>query len=264
MNYRWALGALALCACSGEATETGDEGAVGTTSEAFNGATFTATTVVGGGSPSVNMGTATGRACFLARVEGKFYSTGDSATVKRVNGVWNLTVHSTAPNGMVLASAICVNGTVRNNENQLALTGQTLDLGLGGTCFLSHVAGHFGGIGDHVQVGYDGSRWNLQSKAQSPEGTEASAVCVSTLTPKILSNNSTFASWNAGDASNLILADANHTSACALFSMRGKFMGNQEYEIVEYNAGLQAHYLYGHVGGLGSAVGASAGCISAP
>jgi hypothetical protein len=275
MNYRWALGALALCACSAEVADTGDETTVGTVSDAVTRVEYTADVTTGHSQVVTNMASSSGNVCFLTRVSGKFYTASDSVTITKGASVWTLAVTSTASNGTVGATAVCVAGTdlgqsplVQSSQGQQHTYNFSASLfNSGGACFLSHVAGHFGGSGDHVQVGWDGgSNWKLDVTQTSSGASEAKAQCIKYKTPITLDNGSTFGQWFAGNSGTLLYKDqaplANPTVACYLFGMRGKFMGYGERVAASYQTSYQYHYLGGKQGDSGSGLAASGGCIS--
>jgi hypothetical protein len=269
MTHRLVLTALTLCvcACSGEGVEADPEGALGTEKEALSSVATYTQTASGGKQVNTIIEPAAGRVCFISKVTGKFYGD-DVVDVYIYNGQWHFGVTSTAPGGMVSANATCVNGTVRYQS--IPVTGFPgtpgfLDLGTGGTCFLNFVAGHFGGSGDRVQVGYDGvSRWNLQATQTSSGSVSAAAVCIDNKIPYVLKGNTTFGTWVLGDSSpKQILSDPNHTAACGMFGMKGKFMGSGEWVSVWYDSAAGVHDIGGNVGGLGAGLGVSGGCVPA-
>jgi hypothetical protein len=242
--------------------EAGDEPAAGTVSEAIardehNWAK---------GQLDMDMGPSAGRVCFLTRVSGKFYSTNDFVQIIKRNGNWILTGGGTAPGGTVGATAVCVAGTDRGESLLVTATPgspKSVGLGSGGACFLTHVGGHFGGGGESVLIN---GNWTLNVKANTPEGVQARARCISNKSPITLSNGSTVASWTQGHSATTLILDPhgdpwNPAAACYLLSLTGKFMGYDERVSAYYNTDTTMHYVGGHVGALGGSMGASAACL---
>jgi hypothetical protein len=125
-----------------------------------------------------HLGSASGRACFLTRVSGKFEGSSESVHIYEFLGAWYLGGSSLQRD--VSASARCVSVKSYGAESSWEQGSPPLNLGptLGQDCFLTRVAGDFQGRSESVQVYEDGKgSWFLHGTS-ARNGLSASARCV--------------------------------------------------------------------------------------
>ncbi|HYO57544.1 hypothetical protein [Archangium sp.] len=115
-----------------------------------------------------NMGTATGRVCFLVRVSGSFAGSADWARVYVSGGSWFLFGNSQKGDGG--AQARCVTVPSYSGEYSWNST-QSYDTHMGATagrvCALTYMGGRFDVMGDYIDVYGAAGSWYLGGAAAS-------------------------------------------------------------------------------------------------
>ncbi|MCY1077669.1 hypothetical protein [Archangium lansingense] len=124
-----------------------------------------------------NMGTTTGRVCFLVRVSGSFDSGADWVRVYASGGSWFLFGDSAKGDGG--AQARCVNVSSFSGEYSWS-SSQSYDTHMGVTsgrvCALTYMAGRFDSVNDYIDIYASSGSWYLGGNASAP-AVSAKARC---------------------------------------------------------------------------------------
>ncbi len=120
-----------------------------------------------GQSLPTNMGTTSGRACFLTRVNGGFNGSSDWVRIYASGGSWF--IFGASQTAGTFARARCV--TVPSVSSEYAWTyamGQAEHMGStsGRVCALTGIQGAFDGLGDYVQIYASAGSWYLRGATQ--------------------------------------------------------------------------------------------------
>jgi hypothetical protein len=157
---------------------SGNTGATGRCASLPAGTTFSAEyTLAAGQRLPTNMGTTTGRVCYLVRVAGSFNSGADWVRIYSSGGAWFLFADSTA--GNVSAQARCVTTSALTGEYGWS-SSQGHDTHLGTTsgrvCALTSMSGRFDSMSDNIHVYASAGSWYLGGGATS-SSVSARARC---------------------------------------------------------------------------------------
>lgn len=124
-----------------------------------------------------NMGTTTGRVCYLVRVSGSFDSGSDWARVYASGGSWFLFGNSVKGNGGAQARCVTVStysGEYSWNSNQSYDT--HMGVTSGRVCALTYMAGKFNTANDYIDIYASAGSWYLGGNASAP-AVSAKARC---------------------------------------------------------------------------------------
>ena len=178
------------------------------------------------GQAPVPLGSTSGRACFLTRVEGMFGSTRYVRIYASNNSWW---LHGTSSG--VSARARCVNAFSYTGEYAWSQGQNPINMGstTRRACFLTGVGGDFEGSGERVEVfasfpPYGGS-WLLGGSSVHA-GVHARARCILYL-PWAPPQPYSYSNWHSSSQGPGILQPT--TWACFLAGMRGDFEGSAAY-----------------------------------
>jgi hypothetical protein len=173
------------------------------------------------GQPAVWMGSATGRACFLTSVGGRFNGSSDYVKITVNFGGWYLSGASSGSGDYgVGARARCVPATSYTAEKSASVSPAGASYSgvvLGpGACGLTRIGGRLGQSGDWVLIA--GSTPNLIVNSASAYYLGAGARCVTA--PALPMTGS--ATWAYPSAA-VLIAGASTSDVCVLNQVRGPF-----------------------------------------
>lgn len=262
---RVCLGALAIFAV-GCGEQDGNQEEVVQIQEPL---TYTDTTWTKG-QGELDLGSSSGRFCFLSRIQGDFDGGGEMVRVFISGGRWK--IHGTSGTSHTIsATARCK--ALDSGKSYTAESAQwdkgeatknlssALGVGNGDSCFLTKVCGNFNGGGEQVRTWKDGSgNWWLGGASQTSGGLCARARCLNGEALITLNNGDTVGYWlEDNPAIVLRFAPSSSSIACFLQGMRGKFQGGGEYITTYYDSVEAAFKLGGGSGQFG--VSTWAGCM---
>lgn len=125
----------------------------------------------------VNMGTASGRVCFLTRVQGDFDSSADWVRVYVSGGSWFLFGSASKASGR--AHARCIPVSSYSGEHSWS-SSQYYDEHMGTTsgrvCALTYMGGQFDSVNEYIDIYASAGSWYLGG-ASSLSGVQAKARC---------------------------------------------------------------------------------------